>query len=64
MYSGEMEQFIRNRNYVLNPEECNKIINVTENPQIKSMKYLCEGNRFVVITDDGYTFKFSVNSNE
>ena len=60
MYSGEMEQFIRNRNYVLNAEECGKIINIVENPQIKSMKYFCEGNKYVVITEDGYTLEFSV----
>lgn len=60
MYSSEMEQFIRNRDYYLNPEEVEKVINIVENPQIKSMKYFCDGNRYVVITEDGYTFEFSV----
>lgn len=60
MYSGEMEQFIRNRNYVLNTEECGKIINIVENPQIKSMKYFCDGNKYIVVTEDGYTLEFSV----
>lgn len=60
MYSGEMEQFIRNRNYVLNAEECGKIINIVENPQIKSMKYFCDGNKYIVVTEDGYTLEFSV----
>lgn len=60
MYSFEMEQFIRNRDGYLNPEEVEKIINVVENPQIKSMKYFCDGNTYVVITEDGYTFEFSV----
>ncbi len=60
MYSGEMEQFIRNRNYVLNAEECGKIINIVENPQIKSMKYFCDGNKYIVITEDGFTLEFSV----
>ena len=62
MYSCEMEQYIRNRDYRLNPDETNKIINIVENPQIKSMKYFCEGNEYVVITEDGYTFKFSVKT--
>lgn len=62
MYSYEMEQYIRNRNYILNQDECGNIVNINENPQIKSMKYFCEGNRYVIITDDGYTFEFSVKA--
>lgn len=60
MYSSEMEQFVRDRNYQLNSKELEKIVNIVENPQISSVRYLCDGNRYVVITEDGYTFDFSV----
>lgn len=64
MYSSEMEQFIRDRNYQLNSMELEKIVNIVENPQISSVRYFCDGNRYVVITDDGYTLEFSVNRNQ
>lgn len=62
MYSSEMEQFVRDRNYNLSSEDAEKIINIVENPQIKSMKYFCDGNRCVVVTEDGYTLEFSIKT--
>lgn len=60
MYSEEIEAFLRERDYVLTSEECNKIINVNTNTQIKNMKYFCANNEYHVSTDDGYNFIFRV----
>lgn len=58
MYSKEIENFLRERNNVVSPDECKKIIDLTVNTQINNVKYFCFDNRFVVSTDDGYTFVF------
>lgn len=60
MYSEEIETFLRERNYEVTMEECNLLMDVNTNTQIKSMKYLCENNEYHIITDDGYYFKFRV----
>lgn len=62
MYSKEIEGFLRERNNVVSPEECKRIIDITVNPQIKNVKYFCFDNRFVVETDDNYTFVFWMKS--
>lgn len=63
MYSSEIETFLKERKYLLTPQECNLIMNVDVNSQIKSMKYFCDNNEYHVITDDGYYFIFRVKNN-
>ena len=58
MYSKEIEDFLRERNNVVSPEECVKITDITVNTQIRNVKFFCYDNRFVVDTNDGYTFVF------
>lgn len=60
MYSNEIEEFLKERNYVVTSEECNQIMDVNTNTQIKNMKYFCANNEYHIITDDGYTFIFKV----
>lgn len=60
MYSWEIEKFIRERDYKLTPEECNKLMDVNENKQISHMKYFFENNEYHISTDDGYYFVFEV----
>ena len=60
MYSTEIEAFLKEHNYVVTPEECNRLLDVNVNTQIKNMKYFCDNNQFVINTDDGYTFVFYV----
>lgn len=64
MYSFEIELFLKEHNYVLTPEECNRIIDVNNNTQITNMKYFCSNNQYVVDTDDGYRFIFYVANQE
>ena len=60
MYSSEIEAFLKERNWIVTPEECARIVNVVANPQITHMSFLCENNKYTVSTDDGYTFVFRV----
>ena len=60
MYSSEIENFLKERNYVVTPEECNILMDVNVNTQIAHMKYLCANNEYHIITDDGYSFIFTV----
>lgn len=60
MYSDEIETFLRKRNYVLTPEECNVIMDISTNTQISHMKYFCSNNEYHISTDDGYNFIFTV----
>jgi len=60
MYSNEIETFLKERDYVLTPEECNVIMDINTNTQIAHIKFLCTNNEYYISTDDGYTFKFRV----
>ena len=63
MYSNEIETFLKERDYVLTPEECNVIMDINTNTQIAHIKLLCTNNEHYISTDDGYTFKFRVKGN-
>lgn len=60
MYSSEIEQFLKERNYIVTPEECNLLMDVNTNTQITNMKYFCADNEYHIYTDDNYIFKFKV----
>lgn len=60
MYSAEIETFLKERNYIVTPEECNLLMDININTQIKSMRYFCQSNEYHIVTDDGYYFKFYV----
>lgn len=60
MYSSEMEQFLKERDYLLTAEECNYLMDVNTNTQIINMKYFCDNNEYHICTDDGYYFVFHV----
>lgn len=60
MYSSEIETFLKERNYVVTPEECNMLMDVNTNTQITHMRYFCADNEYHISTDDGYNFKFKV----
>ena len=60
MYSSEMETFLKERDYVVTPKECNILMDVNTNTQIKNMKYFCDNNEYHISTDDGYYFIFRV----
>jgi len=60
MYSGEIEMFLKERNNMVTSEECNMLVDINQNPQIKNMKFFCDNNEYVINTEDGYCFRFQV----
>lgn len=60
MYSYEIENFLKERNYCLTPEEILEVINVSINTQIFYISYNQEYNYYEIRTRDGYCFKFGV----
>lgn len=60
MYSYEIEQYLKERNYYLNSEEVMYITNIKLNPQISRITYNCEYNFYEMYTFDGYYFKFGI----
>lgn len=60
MYSSEIENFLKERDYVVTPEECNVLMDINTNTQITHMKYFCANNEYHISTDDGYNFIFRV----
>ncbi len=60
MYSHEIDNYLRTRNWVLNKDEYFYITDIYKNPQISRVSYNCYDNSFVMYTKDGYIWKFYV----
>lgn len=60
MYSSEIEQFLKERNYTVTPEECMKIMDSNKSTQIKSIRYYASDGQYQIETTDGYRFCFYV----
>lgn len=58
MYSHEIENLLKIRNYLLSSEEYIKMCNSSN--QIKSITYKPFEDTFYVATNDNYNFKFKV----
>ena len=59
MYSWQIDELLRNKNYVVNKDDCKNII---DSMQICYSKYDPYDDSFVVNTDDGYSWRFKVNN--
>lgn len=57
MYSYEIEQLLKLKNYIISNKE---YFNFISSPQIKYVKYNPYDNKFYVSTDDNYNFEFKV----
>ena len=60
MYSHEIEQLLKLRNYVISVEEYLKI---TSSKQVKWVKYNPFEDRFYIYTEDNYDFNFKIKKN-
>ena len=60
MYSYEIENYLKERDYWLTPEECNLLMDINTNTQITNMKFFCTDNEYHISTNDGYNFVFHV----
>lgn len=58
MYSWEIENFFKNTNYSITPNDYQKI--VTESPQINHIKYEPYSDEYIIKTDDNYFWKFNI----
>ena len=58
MYSWEIEQLLKLKNYVISASDYSKI--VTTSPQIHNIEYKPFENSFYISTDDNYVLKFKV----
>ena len=58
MYSYEIEEYLKQRNYYLRINELIFITDVKQHPQIDHLKYNAFGDYFEMWTNDGYYFKF------
>ena len=57
MYSYEIDNYLKERNYYLNSEEIQFITDITVNTQICRISYNQEFNFYQIWTKDGYYFK-------
>lgn len=64
MYSQELENFIKSRNYVLGGDDLSKVISPLENPQINRITYHPENNSYSISTSDNFFFNFKAMSYE
>lgn len=62
MYSWEIEQLLKLKNYLISNKEYFEICKTS--PQIKRIEYKPFENEFYIWTDDQYNFKFKVKKIE
>lgn len=62
MYSWEIEQLIKFKNYLIDVEDYIKILSTS--PQIREVKYNPYENNFKIYTEDNLNIKFNVKKRE
>lgn len=60
MYSHEIDSYLRNRNWELNPIEYMNIINVKASPELDHITYNHKDNDYKVWTKNGYEWTIKV----
>ena len=60
MYSYEIENLLKMRNYLLESKEYFDLFDTS--PQIRGVEYKPYEDNFYIWTDDNYNFKFKVKS--
>lgn len=62
MYSWEIEQLIKYKNYLIDVEDYIKILYTS--PQIREVKYNVFEDNFNIYTEDNYNINFKVKKRE
>ena len=62
MYSWEIEQLIRTKNFLLDVKECMEVTDPNKNPQVSHVKYNSSDNSMELDTTDNYHFKFKIKT--
>lgn len=63
MYSYEIDNYLRNRNWNITISEYLEICNLDMNPQISQIKYNPFQNNFTIWTNDNWNWTFTVKNN-
>lgn len=61
MYSWQVDELLKNNNYVINKNDYNSIV---YSSQIRHIKYDPFSDDFIINTDDGYSWRFTVDKGE
>lgn len=59
MYSNEIDNFLRTRNWKITPDEYSELT-PQRNPQINRMTYNTSTNKVYICTNDGYEWEFEI----
>lgn len=62
LYSYEIENYLKERNYSLTAKECAELVNTTVNTQIVRVKYYPFDGNYQIDTSDGYYFRFTIRN--
>ena len=58
MYSWEIEQFIKERNFRIGGDDLVFLVTPSNNPQVTSIRYDAFNNTYIMATSDNYCFFF------
>lgn len=58
MYSWELENFIKNRDYLIGGDDLIKILSLEENPQLMRITFSPERNLYTIHDKEGNRFHF------
>lgn len=58
MYSWELEQFIKERNYRLGGDDLDRATSIQENPQLNHISYNPYNNHYAMWDNEGNNFNF------
>ena len=59
MYSWELEEFIKNRDFYIGGDDLAFVIDINKHPQINYIKYNPYNNTYQITTSDNYCFYFN-----
>lgn len=60
MYSYEIDNYLKDRNYVLTYDEYKFVSSTEKSPQISRISYSSMDNSFVMYTNDGWIWKYYI----
>ena len=58
MYSWEIYNFLKDRNYYIGGDDLMKVTSIKENPQLKYIKFNPFDNTYEMLDNEGNFFKF------
>lgn len=59
MYSWEIEEYIKKRNYLIGGDDLLKVISLEENPQLTRIRFYKEDNSYEMRDREGHCFQFT-----